>query len=697
MNRTISRLLAVAASAGILTLLTAAPGLAEEPFRVGSHVEDRTSDAVLSADADVEAATERLATETDLDLFVVYVDSFDGATAQAWADETALMSDLGVNDALLAVAVEDRAYSWSLDQGFPLTDAQVQQVAADAENYLATDDWSGAAIAFADGLRDEATGGSGGSGGSTIWWLLGGGVVVIIAVVVLRSWSRSRRRAGAPARGGASGRPATPPPPPDSLEAQLAQVPLPELEQRAGSALVALDDAVRSSEQELAFAEAQFGLQAIQEFRSTLDGAKKQLGEAFATQNRLEGAGSATSEAEQRAQLIRILTLCDEADQALDDQAEGFAELRNVQARAPQALDEIEQRVQEIADTIGPAEHALGQLRATYPATALESVAKAPDQARQLLTAATEAVRAGRDRLAEEDRSGAVAYVRTAEDALGQAVALVESVHHGSLQLAEARSKLDPALASIRADLVDVERLAGHDSRVQGLLPRAHAAIEQAEAARESGDPIAALAEITGAEDALDDALAPHREEAESRQRAVAKIPAGMQRTEDLIRQVNAYIETHRGAIGPQARTRLADATDLLGQARTDRESDPARTIERINNAWHAASQARDLAHADVRRWEESHHDGGFGGSGYGGRSSYGRRGGSGVDVGSLILGGILGQTLGGGRSRGGGLGGFGGGFNGGFGGSRSRGGGGGFGGGFGGGGGRGRGGGGRF
>ncbi|QOR71487.1 TPM domain-containing protein [Ruania alkalisoli] len=695
MNRTISRLLAVAASAGVLTLLTAAPGLAEEPFRVGSHVEDRTSDAVLSTNADdVEAATERLAAETDLDLFVVYVDSFDGSTAQTWADETAVMSDLGVNDALLAVAVEDRAYSWSLDQGFPLTDSQVQRVAADAESYLASDDWSGAGVAFADGLREEATGGS---GGSAIWWLLGGGVVVIIAVVVLRSWSRSRQRAGAPSRGDAPGRPGTPPPPPDSLEAQLARVPLPELEQRAGSALVALDDAVRSSEQELAFAEAQFGLQAIQEFRSTLDGAKKQLGEAFATQNRLESAASATSEAERRAQLIRILTLCDEADQALDDQAEGFAELRNVQARAPQALDEIEQRVQEITDTIGPAEHALGQLRATYPATALESVAKAPDQARQLLAAATEAVRAGRDRLAEEDRNGAVAYVRTAEDALGQAVALVESVHHGSLQLAEARSKLDPALASIRADLVDVERLAGHDSRVQGLLPRAHTAIEQAEAARESGDPIAALAEITGAEDALDDALAPHREEAESRQRAAAKIPAGLQRTEDLIRQVNAYIETHRGAIGPQARTRLADATDLLGQARSGQESDPARTIERINSSWQAASQARDLAHADVRRWEESHHDGGFGGGGYGGRSSYGRRGGSGVDVGSLILGGILGQTLGGGRGSGGGLGGFGGGFNGGFGGSRSRGGGGGFGGGFGGGGGRGRGGGGRF
>ncbi|UFU03581.1 TPM domain-containing protein [Ruania suaedae] len=696
MNRTISRLLALAATTFMLTTVTAGPSLAEEPLRVAGHVEDLTSEEVLSGGAaEIEAATERLAEETDLDLFVVYVDSFDGMSRQDWATETAIASDLGVNDALLAVAVEDRAYATSYDDAFPLSESQTDRVEADAEDYLAADDWTGAAVALADGLRSEA---AGGGGASAIWWLLGAGLVIILVVVVIRSWLRSRRRRQAVAAGGGPGGrpagPATPPPPPGSPEAELAGVPVAELEQRAGSALVALDDAVRSSEQELAFAEAQFGLQAIQRFRGAVESSKKQLGEAFAVQNRLERS-AATSEAQRRSDLIRILTLCEEADRTLDEQAEGFAELRDMQARAPQALDEIEQRAQEIADTIPPAEHALNQLRATYPATALESVAKAPEQARHLLTAAEEAVRAGRERLAAEERNAAVAYVRTAEDALGQAVALVESVHQGSLQLAEARSRLEPALASIRADLVDAERLARGDSRVQGILPRANAAIEQAQLARETGDPIAALAEITAAEDALDEALAPHRQEVEHRQRAAAKIPTGMQRAEDLVRSVNSYIETHRGAVGAQARTRLAEATDMLGQARADRDSDPARTIDRLNRAWQAASQARDLAHADVRRWEAGHDDGygGFGGS-TSGRSGYGHRGG-GIDVGSLILGGILGEVFD--NDHRGGFGGFGGGFSGGFGGSRSRGGGGGFGGGFGGGGSRGRGGGGRF
>ncbi|SEE93441.1 TPM domain-containing protein [Ruania alba] len=683
----LSRLLAclgLATALALSTFLTAAPTFAEAPFRVEGHVEDRTSDGVLAGgSAEIEAATNRLAEETDYDLFVVYVDSFDGMAAQDWATESAELSDLGVNDVLIAVAVVDRAFAWSVADAFPLSDAQLENIGAAMEDHLAADDWTAAGVTAADELRAEATGGS----GSIIWVLLLVGVVVIIAVFVVRAALRSRRRAAARAgrqvQHGHGGRPATPPPAPDSLEGRLAGLSLEELEQRAGSALVSLDDAVRSSEQELSFAEAQFGLQAIQEFRTTVDGAKRQLSDAFGVQNSLEN--TTLSEAECRSRLTRIIGLCEDADAALDEQAEAFDHLRNMQERAPAYLDEIEQRATEIGDTLPPAEHALSQLRATYPATALESIAKAPDQARQLLAAAQEAVRAGRGQLAEEDRANAVAYARTAEDALGQAVSLIDSVHHGSLQLAEARTQLEPALASIRADLVDVERLAPRDSTVQGLLPRANAAIEQAETARETGDPIAAMAEITSAEDALDEALAPHRQEVEVQQRATAKIPTGVQRTEELVRSVNTYIETHRGAVGPRARTRLADATSLLAQARAAQGA-PQQTIGQLNQAWTAASQARDLAHADVQRWESSRADSyDRSGFGYGG-SGYGRRGG--LDMGSLILGGIIGGALGGRGSRGG----FGGGFSGGFGGSRSRG----FGGGFGGGGGS-RGGGGRF
>src|SRR5690625_7508621 len=57
------------------------------------------------------------------------------------------------------------------------------------------------------------------------------------------------------------------------------RLPTDELNKRAGSALVAVDDAIRSSEEELAFAKAQFGLQATDTFSSALDDAKDKAGQ----------------------------------------------------------------------------------------------------------------------------------------------------------------------------------------------------------------------------------------------------------------------------------------------------------------------------------------------------------------------------------------------------------------------------------
>ena len=48
--------------------------------------------------------------------------------AQDWADQTAQISDLGLRDILIAVAVKDRAYAYSLDQDFPLTNDELNDV-----------------------------------------------------------------------------------------------------------------------------------------------------------------------------------------------------------------------------------------------------------------------------------------------------------------------------------------------------------------------------------------------------------------------------------------------------------------------------------------------------------------------------------------------------------------------------------------
>jgi hypothetical protein len=121
------------------------------------------------------------------------------------------------------------------------------------------------------------------------------------------------------------------------------------------------------------------------------------------------------------------------------------------------------------------------------------------------------------------------------------------------------------------------------------------------------------------------------------------------------------FISTRRGAVGPEARTRLAEAQRRLDVAVDMGRDDPVMALREAHQATTLAQSALDRAQDDVSSWGGGYGGGpgGFGG-GYGGGYGPGYRRG-GVDLGSLVLGGIL---LGGGRGGGGyrGGGGFGGG-----------------------------------
>ena len=97
---------------------------ADDPFRLQQEVTDKVG-AFDGRVGEVQQAIDRLRTDQSAQLFVVFVDSFEGTDPQDWADETAAESDLGRNDLLLAVAVRDRSYAYSVDAGFELDDARL--------------------------------------------------------------------------------------------------------------------------------------------------------------------------------------------------------------------------------------------------------------------------------------------------------------------------------------------------------------------------------------------------------------------------------------------------------------------------------------------------------------------------------------------------------------------------------------------
>ncbi|WP_305852983.1 TPM domain-containing protein [Georgenia sp. TF02-10] len=653
--RTACRALAVAALV-LLPAGLAVPAAAEPPESLSEQVTDSAGVLDTGDEAEIQQAFDELEADTGQELVVTFVDTFDGMTPEEWTVETATMSNMGPDNILLAVAVEDRDYYGARHSSSAIAESDFEQVLdQDVEPELGADNWAGAAVALADGVSEIATGGGGGDdgdGGSGAGFF---GTVLVIGLLVIAgiglfAFLRRRRQPQAEA---APRRQQLPPDHPLNL-------PTEELAKRAGSALIAADDAVRGADQEFGFARAQFGLQATDAFAAALGTAREKLQQAFHVRQLLDDDRPET-ETQQRQMYADILGLTGEIEQTLRDQATQFTRLRDMQARAPEALSELEQRAGEVGRLIEGARAELARLATQYPAAALASVAKNPDQAAALLGSARQAVAEGRAKVEAGDRASAVTYARVAEEAVQQADTLLKNVQGAGRALADAGARLDTALASITADVQDARRLAPDDPAVLARRKDAEAAIALGQQAREGGDPLAALQRLTQAEAAIDAALAPVRAEDENRQRAAAQLDDRLGRLASQIQAVQDFITTRRGSVGTEARTRLSEAARLASEANRLAGRDPVAALQRAAQAEQMAASAQALAERDSDQFDDPW-GGGFGG---------GRRAG-GLDVGSLILGGILlgggghGGGWGGGWGGGGGFGGGGGSFGGG-------------------------------
>ena len=326
----------VALLAAAATLVSLGPGAApaaraDDPVTFGeSHIVD-TVNALGDRETEVAQALDQLFADTRVDLFVAYVSSFDGVDdTSTWADQTAVANGFGDNDLLLAVATDDRQYQLSVGTDFVLDDAQLAEVQNTAiEPSLRENDWAGAAINAATALQQSIDGeplsepvitpgdaSPGGGSDGAPGWLIVLLVLVVLAAVATVIVFVVRRRSGGPAAVKAG--------PPAAEEVPTAQ-----LKREASSALIETDDAVKTSGQEVGFALAQYGAAAAEPFQAAVSIAASKLSEAFTLQQRLDDAEPDTEE-QVRAWYRSIIALCAEANQALDEQAENFDQLRQI-------------------------------------------------------------------------------------------------------------------------------------------------------------------------------------------------------------------------------------------------------------------------------------------------------------------------------------------------------------------------------
>ncbi|MEU0084112.1 TPM domain-containing protein [Streptomyces sp. NPDC006274] len=670
--RTAARiLLAVLTAAWWLIAPAAGTVTADDPLDLSrqGQITDRVG-ALGDREAQVSQALDRLYAEQRLQLFVVYVTGFSGRSAQEWTAATATRNGLGQQDALLAVATRDRQYAYWVDNASRLTDAQLAEVAATAvEPALRENDWAGAAIGAADGygavLSGEPVptvaitpgeadpGGSAGTGSGDLVLpiaLLGGA-----GAFAAYAYTKRRRRTATRTtpQGGQEGWGAPEHPP------------LPELDAKSRQALVDTDDAVRTSQEELGFAAAQFGDEAARPFQEAVAHAQQELTAAFRLRQQLDDAYP-EDDATRRRMLEEILARCSEANRRLDAESEDFDRLRDLERNAPQALAAAEAACRDADGRVVSAEATLGVMRERYASSAAAPVADDVEQAKDRLEFATSSLGQAREAVDAGDNGRAAVRVRAAEAAVAQATRLIEAVDRRARELAEAAGKLPGALTETETDLAEarglVEGTEGTSTAtLQGRIARAESVVAEVRGATEAGpyDPIDALRRVEEADAGLDEALAGVREQEQGTRRARALLDRAMLGARSGIGAAADYITTHRGAVGSEARTRLAEAQRRLERAEAlagddgGKGGDPQTALAEAQRADWLAQQAQSLAEHDVR---------GFGNTyGPGGVSGVGRPGGG---LGGATLGGILlGGVLGGGRGRGGfGGGGFGGG-----------------------------------
>jgi uncharacterized membrane protein YgcG len=677
------RLSVVLGLLGTLLTFGAGPAMADPPLRVDQQVTDEVG-ALSGDESRVEEALSDLQSAEGTQLFVVFVDSFDDLSGEEWARQSAQRSQFGTSDVLFAVATGDRAYGLSVDEGFRLSDAEIDDLLTqDVEPRLSDEDWPGAVVALAEGLGSGSSG-TGSPGGPRVSTLA---VVVVLILVALGIYlfARARRR-----------RREAQPPPVKRLERPdpYAGTGTDELQGRASAALLELDESVKTSQLDLDYARVQYGEEAVAGFDHALAQSRDELARAFTVRQQLDDE-IPEDEPTTRQMLAEILRLTQDADARLDQQAEAFDELRDLERTAPQALESLAPRIAELRERLPQEEQRLHDVQQRYAAAALAPVAGNVAEARARLAAAEREVEEGRQALGAGRTGEAVGDIRAAEDAVAQTGTLLDAIGRLAADLDSAARRVSDARAETEQDLAEARALvaSGDRSGLQPQIARAEAALSAADSALRPADgslpdPLAALRQLEEADIALEQALSVARDAQTQARRAGAGLDQALLTARSTIAAANDFIGTRRGAVGPEARTRLAEAQRHHDVAVEQGRDDPVGALREAQQATNLAQAALSLAQQDVERWSSGY--GGYGGGGYGAGGygpgmpggyggGYGGRGG--VDLGSLVLGGIL---FGGGRSGGYGGGGFGGGgFGGGgsgrrssgsFGGSRSRG-----------------------
>ena len=652
----LARLFSLLATILLAATLLAPSATAEPPFRLPDQVTDNAGVLNDRQRSDVQKAVDQLYSDRHLRLWVVFVDSFAPKGAVGWAQETRTVSDLSNDDAILAVATGQRSYAFlvpSASVGGKTT--KVDDIRRDQiEPALKRNDWVGAATAAATGLSTLTGAKAGGSaakpggGGSLLPLVIFAGIGLVL-IGALMMWSKRRRRKRHEADVAAAQNI-------DPTDASaLADVPIDALDDLSRTIVVKVDNAVRTSANELVLAVEEFGEAQTAPFAAAVDNARETLKQAFTVRQKLDDSKPEPLP-ERRDLLTRVVVSAARANKELDTQTEAFHQMRDLVLNAPERLDALTQQLVTVTARVEPSEQKLTELKSEFAESALASVARNVNAARERIGFADKAITKGRE-LAAKPVAGEVGElvdcVRGGESALQQANTMLDAVDSAASDIRKAVSTLPAAIADIQKGINEAATQLAQGGLAQSaeLSAARDVAVKAVTAAQATGaaDPLGAFTQLTQADADLDRLLADVAEEREAADRLKKSYEQALFTAQSRVRSVSDYIDTRRGSIGPEARTRLNEAVRQLEAAQTVSKNDLNEAIKRANGASMLAAQAQQIANDDVQAGQRAYQA-----RNRGGQSDMGAMVG-GIILGNILTGGFGGGGYGGGYSSGGG------------------------------------------
>lgn len=654
------RALAIGGLALAALAMGAGASFATSPVSISTTVTDPQDWLSPDQEKQIETAADAAAAK-GLDMYVVAVPDLSGEEGARWCKAAGLQSGLSNSSIVYVIAYEQRIHSSCGNAGERIvSDSDLTRATAEAKtilgraNPLDAQTAADAATAFIESTTRAASAPRSSSAPSSspssssysdsqpstgvvlLTLLLLGAFALATTYLIFRAISKRVFSPKAAASKASD---------PASVAKRVED---------ANTRLLRADELVRSATDELDFARAQFGRARTDEYADALGAAKSAVARGFAIQKDMNSSGDL---GQRDVLALKLIACLDQAMLALVERQREFAVMRDREAGAGEQIADVRDRISEARAALPTLHAELGALRVLYPNATLASLMDNPDQAEALLDSASTAVERAASVL-DSDPRGALVALDTARRALAMAGHQTEAVLSAKDDLAKVEESLTSAIASITSDLSDVSRLGADETAFAPLVADARAAVETARAARTSaGDPLAALEALRLAESALDAALAPLRtgEEALVRRRATARSAVAEASTQ--VGRAEAFVQSRRGIITLDTRSRLTSAQNDLSRATSLVESRPEEAIGLARSAKSAASEVLSTP----RPATEASRD----------RSGHGRSG-PGASLGEILLWSVL--LGGGGRSDGGRSGGFGGGGfgGGGFGGGRS-------------------------